>query len=70
MRPRTSRLHMAIPVSIYGYSGSGIPFKEVTETIIINANGGLVELSVFVAKDQQLFLVNTDQLVDHKVAAP
>jgi hypothetical protein len=58
MRPRTTRVHMAIPVSVSGTDESGKPFKEVTETAVIRANGALIELAATVTKEQKLVLTN------------
>jgi hypothetical protein len=58
-RQRTTRLHFAIPVFIYGNEASGAPFQDITQTVAINANGCLVELTTPVAKDQALWLTNT-----------
>lgn len=58
LRPRTTRVHLAIPVFIYGNKGSDKPFKEITQTIEVNANGCLLELATPVVKDQQLLLTN------------
>ncbi len=58
MKPRTSRVHLAIPVFVYGNKEPGEPFKEITQTVIINANGALVELETPVEKDQSLLMVN------------
>jgi hypothetical protein len=58
VRPRTTRVHLAISVFIYGNSESGTPFKEITQTLAVNANGCLVELSTPVSKDQSLLLTN------------
>jgi hypothetical protein len=59
MKPRTSRVHLPIPVFVYGYKESGEPFQEITQTVTINANGALVELETPVFKDQSLLMVNT-----------
>ena len=58
VRPRTTRVHLAIPVFIYGNRESGTPFKEIAQTLAVNANGCLVELSTPVSKDQSLLLTN------------
>jgi hypothetical protein len=58
MRPRTTRIHFAIPVFIYGTKPSGEPFKEITQTLAVNAAGCLVELSTPVVKEQALLLTN------------
>jgi hypothetical protein len=57
-RHRTTRVHIAIPVFIYGNNESGPPFKEITQTVAVNANGCLVELATPVVKEQPLLLMN------------
>ncbi len=57
-RRRTSRLHFAIPVFIYGNRETGAPFKEITQTIAINADGCLVEIATPVVREQPLLLTN------------
>ncbi len=59
MRPRTTRVHLTIPVFIYVDKESEKPFKEITQTVEVNANGCLLELATPVVKDQQLLLTNT-----------
>ena len=56
--PRTTRLHFAIPVFIYGSKDSGAPFTEITQTLAVNASGCLVELATPVVKEQPLLLTN------------
>jgi hypothetical protein len=51
-------VHLAIPVFIYGNRDSGAPFKEITQTLAVNASGCLVELAAPVSKDQSLLLTN------------
>jgi hypothetical protein len=51
-------VHLAIPVFIYGNRESGTPFKEIAQTLAVNANGCLVELATPVSKDQSLLLTN------------
>jgi len=58
VRPRTTRVHLAIPVFIYGNRDSGAAFKEITQTLAVNASGCLVELAAPVSKDQSLLLTN------------
>lgn len=58
IRARTTRVHFAIPVFIYGTAENGAPFKEITQTVAVNANGCLIELVERVAKDQPLLLTN------------
>jgi hypothetical protein len=57
-RTRTSRVHLAIPVFVYGHLESGAPFKEITQTVTINADGCLIELATPVAQNQTLLLTN------------
>ena len=57
-RHRTTRVHIAIPVFIYGNNESGTPFKEITQTVEVNANGCLVELATHVVREQPLLLTN------------
>jgi len=59
MRPRATRVHLAIPVLITGTNESGVPFKELTNTVVITANGCLIPLETPVARDQKLVLANT-----------
>lgn len=51
---------MAIPIFVHGTNESGSPFKENTETIVINARGALIELQTPVAKEQELRLTNME----------
>jgi len=51
-------VHLAIPVFIYGHTESDKPFKEITQTVEVNANGCLLELATPVVKEQQLLLTN------------
>lgn len=55
---QSSRVHIAIPVFIYGCEEQGDPFQEVTETVYISAGGGLIGLVAAVKKGQKLLLVN------------
>jgi len=58
VRTRTTRVRLAISVFVYGYRESGAPFKEITQTIEVNANGCLIELATPVVKGQPLLLTN------------
>jgi hypothetical protein len=55
---QSSRVHFAIPVFVYGSQEQGDPFQEVTDTVSVNAGGGLIGLITPVKKGQKLFLVN------------
>ena len=57
-RMRTSRVHLAIAVHVYGHNGTDAPFQEITQTVTINANGCLLELATPVVKEQPLLLTN------------
>jgi hypothetical protein len=58
LRPRTTRVHLAIPVFIYGNKETDKPFKEISQTVEVNANGCLLEMTTPVIKDQHLLLTN------------
>lgn len=57
-RTRTTRVHLAIAVFVYGHTTSDTPFKEISQTLTINANGCLLELATPVMKDQPILLTN------------
>jgi hypothetical protein len=58
VKPRSTRVHLTIPVFIYGNAENDAPFKEITQTGTINANGCLLELAAPVVRDQRLLLTN------------
>ena len=58
MRQRSTRVSLAIPVFVYGCHPSDAPFKEITQTLEINANGCLLELEASVQKEQSLLVAN------------
>ena len=58
MRSRSARVHLIVPVFIYGHNDSGIPFKEITSTLTIEATGGSVALTAPVSKKHPVLLVN------------
>jgi len=49
---------LATPVIVCGYSESGAPFKEYTQTVTVNANGCLIQLTTPVTNEQLLVLRN------------
>jgi hypothetical protein len=57
-RSRSTRVHIAIPVFVYGNRHGGTPFKEITQTLLVNVNGCLVELAAPVVKEQPLRITN------------
>ena len=58
MRSRSARVHLIVPVFIYGYNDSDVPFKEITRTLMVEATGGFVELAAPVSKKRAVLLVN------------
>ncbi len=55
---QSSRVHFAIPVFVYGSQEQGYPFQEMTDTVCVNARGGLIGLVTPVKKGQKLLVVN------------
>ena len=58
MRSGSARVHLVVPVFIYGYDDSGVPFREITRTLMIEAKGGFVELAEPVSKKHPVLLIN------------
>lgn len=57
-RRRSTRLSLRVPVRIYGRSAENQPFRELTDTLAVNAHGARVEISVSVTQGQTLLLVH------------
>jgi hypothetical protein len=57
-RRRSTRLSLRVPVRIYGRTLENHPFRELTETLAVNAHGARIELSVLVTQGQTLLLVH------------
>lgn len=57
-RRRGRRWTLDVAVYVYGYGPGKEPFHEEAHTLNVNANGGLLLLSVPVQKGQQLLLTN------------
>jgi hypothetical protein len=57
-RRRSKRLHLSIPVAIYGHSRRMGAFREETATDLVNANGGLVALAARVVMGETFLVVN------------
>jgi len=57
-RRRSKRLGLSVPVFVYGMNVSGEPFRELTSTISVNANGGLVALAATVREGQTVLVQN------------
>lgn len=49
---------MYVPLFVYGYTMAGEPFHEDTNTLEVNANGGLLRLDANVLCGQKLLVVN------------
>lgn len=57
-RRRTPRSSLYVPVFVYGYAADDQPFHESTNTLEVNANGGLVRLGAKVRHGQKLLVMN------------
>jgi hypothetical protein len=57
-RRRSKRIHLRIPVAVYGQNRAIGAFREETATDIVNAHGGLVALSSRVALGEIFLVVN------------
>ena len=57
-RRRCKRLPLSIPVRVYGRTPDNVPFRDITETKDVSAQGGLVPLTGKVECGQTLLLVN------------
>jgi hypothetical protein len=56
--PRSQRVTIAIRILVYGKKKNGEPFQEETHSLVVNAHGGLIRLSVPVDLGQKLLLTN------------
>lgn len=68
-RRRSRRWALDVSVYVYGHGPGTEPFHEEAHTLTVNANGGLLLLSVPVQKGQTLLLTNrnTDEEQDCRV---
>ncbi len=57
-RRGTARIHVHLPLFIYGYTPRGTPFYEEAHTIVINGAGGLISATSSVQPGQQLVITN------------
>jgi hypothetical protein len=55
---RSTRLKLTVPVLVHGKAMSGEPFRELTRTLSVNAQGGLLGLAATVEKGQTLVVEN------------
>lgn len=65
-RRSTKRLSTNVPVWIYGYGATDVPFHERTEALSVNASGGLITLTTAVNSGQTLLLINELNLKEEK----
>lgn len=56
---RTKRLPLHVPVRVYGRVENDKPFRDITQTLLINAHGGLLPLDANVERGQRLVLVHS-----------
>jgi hypothetical protein len=57
-RRKSSRIHVHVPVFMYGYTPSGNPFYEQAYTIVINGAGGLISTASSAQPGQRLVVTN------------
>jgi hypothetical protein len=57
-RRTTSRIHVRIPLFVYGYTPGGDPFYEETYSIVVNGAGGLISMTSDVRPGQRLVVTN------------
>ena len=56
---RSKRFPIEIAVHVYGRTDDNRPYRDVTHTVSVNANGGLLALNAPVEEGQSLLLVNS-----------
>lgn len=57
-RRQSPRSSMYVPVFVYGYASEDQPFHQETNTLQVNANGGLLRLDANVQRGQKLLVMN------------
>ncbi len=57
---RSTRLMLSVPVFVYGWATGDSPFTEITDTLAVNAHGGLLALTAMVQPGQMILLVNNN----------
>lgn len=69
-RRRCLRVHIDIPVRIYGHGSNQKPFLEETRTLDVSASGALITLTMSIDRDQKLILTHskTQEEVECRVA--
>ena len=58
-RRRSKRLPFTIPVKVYGRTPRNQPFRDVTATMIVSKDGGLLDLAPRVKLGQKILVVNS-----------
>ena len=58
-RRRDLRVHLEMPVCVYGYGPDKEPFLQDTCTLNVGAHGALITLSRIIDPDQKLIVINT-----------
>ncbi len=57
-RRRSPRSSVYVPVFVYGYASEEEPFYQESNTLQVNANGGLLRLDTNVQRGQKLLVMN------------
>lgn len=57
-RRQSPRSSVYVPVFVYGYASEDQPFHQETNTLQVNANGGLLRLDADVRRGQKLLVMN------------
>ncbi|MFZ0639944.1 MAG: hypothetical protein WA020_04330 [Candidatus Acidiferrales bacterium] len=57
-RRQSSRTSVYVPVFVYGYTSPDEPFHQDTNTLEVNASGGLLRLDANVQYGQKLLVMN------------
>jgi len=66
--PRSGeRIHMRVPVVIYGFAGEAGAFHEDTQTVIVNPSGALVSLKTKLAMGDTVFLIHKSSRQEQEV---
>jgi hypothetical protein len=55
---RSQRLGLSVPVLVYGKDMAGEPFRELTRTLSVNADGALILLAATVQEGQTILVEN------------
>ena len=61
---RSQRVSIVVPILVYGREKDGEPFQEETQSLVVNAHGGLILLTSPVVLEQTLVLTNPKNMVE------